>query len=66
MVDRLRALWQRILDWWNKFTTRQKTIIIVAGVLVVAAIAILIAFLTRDKYVTIYVAETTEETNSVG
>ncbi len=65
MVDRLRALWQRILEWWNKFTTRQKTIIIVAGVLVVAALAILIAFLTRDKYITIYVAETTEETNSV-
>lgn len=65
MIDRLRALWQRILEWWNKFTTRQKTIIIVVSVIVIAGIAVLVAVLTRDKYVTIYVAETTEETNEV-
>lgn len=65
MVERLRALWQRILEWWNRFTTRQKTIIIVVGVLVLAGVAVLVAVLTRDKYVTIYVAETTEETNTV-
>ena len=28
MIDRLREIPQRILEWWNKFTTKQKTIII--------------------------------------
>ena len=65
MAERLRALWQRILEWWNRFTTRQKTIIIIVAAVVLVAIGILVAVLTKDKYVTIFVAETTEETNAV-
>ncbi|SCY64827.1 flagellar M-ring protein FliF [Lachnospiraceae bacterium XBB2008] len=65
MAERLRAIWARIQEWWNRFTTRQKTIIIVVAAVVLIAIGILIAVLTRDKYVTIFVAETTEETNAV-
>ena len=65
MIDRLRSLWQRILEWWNRFTTRQKTIIIVVASVALIALGILVAVLTRDKYITIYVAETTDETTSV-
>lgn len=65
MIDRLRSLWEKILEWWNRFTTRQKTIIIVVAAVVLIAVGILVTVLTRDKYITIYVAETTEETNAV-
>ncbi len=65
MIERLRALWQRILEWWNRFTTRQKTIIIVVAAVTLAAVVLLVTILTRDKYVTIFVAETTDETNAV-
>ncbi len=65
MIDRLRSLWQRILEWWNRFTTRQKTIIIVVASVALIALGILVAVLTRDKYITIYVSETTDETTTV-
>ena len=42
IVERLRALFQRFLEWWNRFTTRQKTLIVslCAGVIVVIAIVV--------------------------
>ena len=35
LMERLRQIPQKILDWWNKFTSKQKTIIIsvAAGVI---------------------------------
>ena len=35
IMERLRQIPQKILDWWNKFTAKQKTIIIsvTAGVI---------------------------------
>lgn len=65
MADRLRALWQRVMEWWNRFTTRQKTIIIAVAAAVIAALVILVAILTRDKYVTLVVCEDTAQTTTV-
>ena len=50
LQERLRALWQRFLDWWNRFTARQKTLIIsvVAGVMVL--IAVVVAIVTKPQY----------------
>ena len=31
MADRLKELLSKILEWWNKFSTKQKTFIISAG-----------------------------------
>ena len=28
MVDRLKEILQKVQEWWNKFTAKQKTIII--------------------------------------
>ncbi len=63
--ERLRALLQRFLDWWNKFTAKQKTLIIsaIAGVLVLIAVAV--AILTQPHYKTLYVSDTTKETSEV-
>jgi flagellar M-ring protein FliF len=51
MVDNLRSTLAKLLEWWNKFTSKQKMILIgiaVAGLLV---IGILIFAFTRPKYV---------------
>ncbi len=63
--ERLRALLQRFLDWWNRFSAKQKTIIVssVAGALVL--IVIVVALLTQPKYKTLYVSETTKETSEI-
>ncbi|MBQ9443094.1 MAG: flagellar M-ring protein FliF [Lachnospiraceae bacterium] len=65
MQERLRALLQRFLDWWNRFSAKQKTIIVssVAGALVL--IVIVVALLTQPKYKTLYVSETTKETSEI-
>jgi len=65
MAERLRALWQRILEWWNRFTSRQKTIIIAVGATIIVAIVILVAVLTRDQYTTLIVCEDTAQAAEV-
>ena len=65
MADRLRQLWQRILNWWNGFSARQKTIIITVAVLLVVGIAVLVTFLTRDKYVPLVSCEDTKQTSEI-
>lgn len=65
MAERIRALGQRILDWWNRFTSRQKTIIISVGAAVIIAIVVLVAILTRDKYTTLLVCEDTKQASEV-
>ena len=51
MPERIRALLNRILEWWNRFTTRQKTIIIAVSVVVISAIVVLVAILTRASLI---------------
>ncbi len=50
MADRLKEIPAKILEWWNRFTTKQKTIIvgIVAGV--IFTFAILIYIFSQTKY----------------
>ncbi|MCR5746840.1 MAG: flagellar M-ring protein FliF [Lachnospiraceae bacterium] len=63
--ERLRALLQRVIDWWNKFTSRQKTLIISAFAGVIVLIAVAIAFITQPRYKTLYTSENTKETSEV-
>lgn len=59
MQERLKQLPKRILELWNKYTTKQKTIIVSVFSCVVLALAILIVLLTRTKYVTLSTFEST-------
>ena len=65
LQERLRALLQRFLDWWNRFTARQKTLIISAAVGVLVLVAIVVAVLTQPHYKTLYVSDSTKETSEV-
>lgn len=65
MPERLRAIWQRILDWWNQFTARQKTLIIGAGTVVLLTIIILVSVLNQPQYVLLANANSTKEASEI-
>ncbi len=65
MVDRLRELLQRILEWWNRFTAKQKTIIISVAAGVILALAILGTVLTRPQYETLITCESTKQASEI-
>lgn len=50
MVDKLKEIPGKILEWWNKFTSRQKTIIISIIAIVIFTFAILIYTFSKPKY----------------
>lgn len=59
MQERLKQIPKRLLEIWNKYTSKQKTIIVSVFSGVVLALAILIVLLSRTKYVTLSTFETT-------
>jgi flagellar M-ring protein FliF len=65
MVDRLKEILQRLLEWWNKFTAKQKTIIISVAAGVILALAILATILTRPKYEILITCESTKEASEI-
>lgn len=65
IVEKLKELGNKILEWWNRFTARQKTLIVgVVAVLIIALVAI-VTMLTRPKYVLLRECETTKEAAEV-
>lgn len=50
MPERLKTILQKALDWWNRFTSRQKTIIIGLAATVVFAFAIIIYITSQPQY----------------
>ncbi|MBR4169046.1 MAG: flagellar M-ring protein FliF [Lachnospiraceae bacterium] len=65
MMERLRQIPQKILDWWNKFTAKQKTIIISVTAGVILALAILVTILTRPQYETLITCETAKTASEI-
>ena len=57
MPERIKELLQKVLDWWNKFTSRQKTIIIALAATVIFAFAIVIYVTSQPKYVDLITCE---------
>ncbi len=51
MADKLKEIPGKLLEWWNKFTSRQKTIIIAIVAVVVFTFVIVIYTFTRPQYV---------------
>ena len=60
-MDQLKELPQKIMEWWNKFSTKQKTVIISVAAGVIVALALLVTVLTRKEYVPLVTCETTAE-----
>ena len=65
MQERLKELPKKFLEYWNKWTSKQKTIIISAVSAVIIMIAILVFILGRTKYVELYQYEDTKTASNV-
>ena len=65
MVDKIKQLPSKFLEWWNKYSSKQKTIIISILAGVILALVILITVLTRPQYVELVTCETTKESSAI-
>lgn len=65
MADRLRALLQRFLEWWNRFSIRQKAVIISAIAVVIITLAIAIYVFTRPVMIVLTKAESPQQSSSI-
>ena len=65
MLAQLKELPKKLLNWWNKFTVKQKFIILGVVTAVVALLIVLIAVLTRDKYVELITCDSTKQAAEV-
>ena len=64
-MDRIKAIPQKMLEWWNKFDSKQKTIIISVSAGVILALAILVTILTRPQYETLITCESTKQASEI-
>ncbi|MGL5259261.1 MAG: flagellar M-ring protein FliF C-terminal domain-containing protein [Lachnospiraceae bacterium] len=65
MTERTKELQAKLIEWWNKFNSKQKTMIvsITAGVFI--AFAVLIAMLTKPQYELLVVTDSTKESSAI-
>lgn len=59
MADKLKEIPAKILEWWNRFTSKQKTIIIAISAVVIFTFAIIIYVFSRPQYTKIGTYENT-------
>lgn len=57
MPERLRGILQKVIEWWNRFTSRQKTIIIGLAASVIFAFAIVIYVTSQPQYTDLITCE---------
>jgi len=65
VLEKIKEIWGKILDWWGKFTSKQKTTIIVIACAVVLAFAGLIMLLTNPNYTLLQNCTTTSEASQI-
>lgn len=65
MADKAKELLEKVKNWWNAFTSKQKTIIIGTAAVVVLAFAILFTVLSQTKYTELKNCETTKEASEI-
>ncbi|MDF2906548.1 MAG: hypothetical protein K0R34_1869 [Herbinix sp.] len=65
MAERLKQIPRQLLDLWNKYTSKQKTIIISVFCVVVFAFALLIFLMQRVEYEVLTISETTKDASDV-
>lgn len=65
VLDFAKKLLERIKEWWNKFQPKQKTLIIGVIAVVLLAMGILIAVLTRKQYENLVNCESTKEASTI-
>lgn len=65
MPERLREILQKVIEWWNRFTSRQKTIIIGLAATVIFAFGIIIYVTSQPQYTDLFTCESAAEAAEV-
>ncbi len=65
MPEQLQKILDRILEWWKKFNTKQKALLISIVAVVLVALGILAAVVSQPKMVTLIHCDTTAESGQV-
>lgn len=65
MADRLREIPAKVLEWWNRFTTRQKSVIIGIAAAVIFTFAIIIYFVAKPQYIRLMTCDNTKQASEV-
>jgi flagellar M-ring protein FliF len=65
MAERLKQIPRQLLDLWNKYTSKQKTIIVSVFCVVIFAFALLIFLMQRVEYEVLTISETTKDASDV-
>ncbi|MCR5846564.1 MAG: flagellar M-ring protein FliF [Lachnospiraceae bacterium] len=65
LIDKLKEIPPKFLEWWNKFTKNQKALIISVAIGVIIAFGILIFVVTRTQYVNIITCENATQASQV-
>jgi flagellar M-ring protein FliF len=65
MADRAKQILKKLLDIWNKYTSKQKTLIISIICVVVFAFALLIFLMRRTEFEVLTIAESTSDASTI-
>ncbi|NLO10764.1 MAG: hypothetical protein GX129_12985 [Clostridiales bacterium] len=65
MAERLKQIPKQLLEFWNKYTTKQKTILISVVGIIIIAFAVLIYITGRVEYRELTITETSKEASEV-
>lgn len=65
MPEKLKQILDKIANWWKKFSTKQKTLIISIAAVVVVALAILVAVMSKPTMITLISCESATQASSV-
>lgn len=61
MLDRLKSIQAKIVEFWNRFTSKQKTLIISISAAVILTLVALVLLLNRAKYVELVTFDNTAD-----
>ena len=62
MADRLKEILAKVKEWWNKYTSRQKTMIVGGVLACVLGLVLFIVIISRPKYLILKENETQAQT----
>lgn len=65
MLDRLKELRDKILAWWKKYTSKQRTVIVTMAAVVVFAFAVFIYIMTRPQYTRLMNCDNATEASTI-
>ena len=65
MPEQVKKILDRLAEWWKKFNTKQKTLLISLTAVVILALAILAVVVSRPTYTTLIDCENTKEASQV-